>query len=121
MITNESNAPFEWEMSPQRDRITIKLGPVDMKLTTDQLQAIATYMLELRGRMDPPPPSRPGPDIRPLPASELYVSQYRGRVPTDAGCNVLIRSPSLGFFNFPASKEACRQIVRDLTTVLTPK
>ena len=120
-MTDQPKAPFEWEISPQRDRITIKLGPVDMRLTPDQLQALGTWMLELRSRMDPPPPVRPDAGIRPLPASELYVSQYRGRVPTAAGCNVLFRSPSLGFFNFPASAEACQQIVRDMTTLMVDK
>ena len=121
MSTQQPNAPFDYEISPQRDRIDIKLGPADMRLTPDQLQALGTWMLELRGQMNPPPPPRPDATIRPLPASEVYVSQYRGRLPTEGGCNLLFKSPSLGYFNFPASADVCKRIVNELTTVLVPK
>jgi hypothetical protein len=120
MSTQQPKAPFEYQISPGRDRISITLGPTEMRLTPDQLQALGMWMLELRGQMDPPPPPRPDATIRPLPASELYVSQYRGRLPTQAGCNILFKSSSLGYFNFPASADVCKRIVNELTTVLLP-
>ena len=117
-MSDEAKAPFDWELNPERDQISIRLGAVEMQLTAEQLKMVGLWMLELRSRMEPALPVVPNEATRPLPATGLYVSQYRGRVPTERGCNILFRSASLGFFNFPASPQACQQIVRDLTTVM---
>ena len=117
-MSDEAKAPFEWELTPARDLISIRLGAVEMKLTAERLQMVGLWMLELRSQMEPPIPTMLDETTRPMPATGLYVSQYRGRVPTQRGCNILFRSASLGFFNFSASPQACQQIVRDLTTVM---
>lgn len=117
-MSAESKAPFDWELNPARDQISIRLGAVEMKLSAEQLQMVGLWMLELRSRMEPTLPVVPNETTRPLPATGLYVSQYRGRVPTEKGCNILLHSASVGFFNFPAPPQACQQIVRDLTTIM---